>query len=111
MTKLELDGTSLTIEDLRPVYAERPVELAVSAKALKRVQAARALVEECVDSGKAIYGVTTGFGKLKNVSIPRDQLAELQRNLVLSHCCGVGDPLAQDAVRAMMLSTLWTFPS
>jgi histidine ammonia-lyase len=56
-----------------------------------------------VARGDTIYGVTTGFGKLAHVRIPADRLRDLQRNLIRSHASGVGDPLATDAVRAMML--------
>src|SRR5205085_5261020 len=49
------------------------------------------------------YGINTGFGKLADVSIPSDHLRELQVNLVRSHACGVGEPLGDGAVRAMML--------
>jgi len=106
MAALQLDGTSLTIEDLAPVFAGQAVDLAVAPQALKAVQRARALVEKLVASGDAIYGLTTGFGKLKNVKIDRDQLAELQRNLVLSHCCGVGDPLPDFEVRVIQILRL-----
>src|SRR3989442_293699 len=70
---------------------------------LAGLAASRQAVETALARGDTIYGVTTGFGKLAHVRIPADQLGRLQRNLIRSHASGVGDPLAVDAVRAMML--------
>jgi len=103
---LELDGTSLRLEDLRPIFAGEPVRLRVAEAARERVRRARELVERCVRSGEPVYGVTTGFGKLKSVAIPASDILELQRNLVLSHCCGVGDPMPAEEVRAVQVLRL-----
>ncbi|MCR5857672.1 histidine ammonia-lyase [Mesorhizobium sp. J428] len=63
---------------------------------------AAARIAEIAGGGDAVYGVNTGFGKLASVRIPPSDLATLQRNLILSHCCGVGAPLAPDIVRLIM---------
>lgn len=78
-------------------------KVALSPDAIEKMQASRALIERIVDEGRVVYGVSTGFGKLANVNIPREELQELQLNLVRSHACGVGDPLPPAEVRAMML--------
>ncbi len=102
MNTLLLDGHSLSIEDVAAVADERCiVTLAESARA--RMQRTRAVVDAAVAAGVPVYGVNTGFGKLSEVTIPNTQLAALQRNLVRSHAAGVGDPLPQREVRAMML--------
>lgn len=67
------------------------------------VDAAAALVRRAVLGDNAIYGVNTGFGKLANVKIAADDMATLQRNLILSHCCGVGEPLDAATTRLMMI--------
>ena len=67
------------------------------------MQAARAAVEQFVAEGRIIYGITTGFGAFKDRVIPPDQVRELQRNIVMSHAVGVGEPLERAVVRAMML--------
>jgi len=67
-----------------------------------KVEAAASLVREAAQADDAVYGVNTGFGKLANVAIPADQTATLQRNLVLSHCCGVGETLDGATTRLMM---------
>ncbi|ESR23830.1 histidine ammonia-lyase [Lutibaculum baratangense] len=71
-----------------------------SARELVEIGAAR--VSEAARGTAAIYGVNTGFGKLASVKIPAEDTATLQRNLVLSHCCGVGEPLDRHATRLMM---------
>ncbi len=70
------------------------------------VEAAAELVRKAAEGGEAVYGVNTGFGKLASVKIPAEQTEALQRNLILSHCCGVGDPLDEDATRLMMVLKL-----
>jgi histidine ammonia-lyase len=97
-----IDGNSLRIEDVVAVACDfAPV--AVSRSAHERANAARRTVDRLVAEGVAVYGVTTGFGKLSDVVIPPDRLADLQRNLVRSHSAGVGDPMPEREVRAMML--------
>ncbi len=109
MKTLTLDGTSLAVSDLAPILfgdGSEEISLELAPAALERVRAARALVDEVVASGSAVYGLTTGFGKLKNVRIDRADLAELQSNLIVSHCCGVGDPMPLGEVRAVQVLRL-----
>jgi histidine ammonia-lyase len=70
----------------------------------ERITAARAVVEQAVESGEAVYGVTTGFGHLASVRIAPEQKAQLQVNLVRSHAVGMGDPLPREVVRGMMFA-------
>jgi len=67
------------------------------------IEAAAAFVARAAAGDDAVYGVNTGFGKLANVPIAADQTAQLQRNLVLSHCCGVGEALDAPTTRLMMV--------
>ncbi|MCO5296736.1 MAG: histidine ammonia-lyase [Fimbriimonadaceae bacterium] len=99
---LEIDGNALTLEQIAQVALDRePVTLAWSARA--RMTDARHVVDRIVMEGKAVYGVSTGFGKLSDVHVPGSQLRELQLNLVRSHACGLGEPLPEPEVRAMLL--------
>jgi histidine ammonia-lyase len=99
---VHIDGTNLTIPLVKSIAeGNTSVKLADSVRPL--VQAGRDLVEATVKAGKQIYGVTTGFGRLKSVMIDPKDAIELQRNLVLSHCTGVGEPLPEDATRASVL--------
>lgn len=72
-------------------------------ESLVRVNAARRVIDRMADEDQKVYGVTTGFGHLSRVRIPHEQLTELQHNLLRSHAAGVGEPLSEDIVRAMML--------
>lgn len=99
---LLLDGRTLTIDQVNEVaVARRPV--ALDAAALPRIAAARQVVEDVIKSKQVVYGINTGFGYLKNQVIAADQLEALQRNLILSHACGVGTPFAREVVRGIML--------
>lgn len=99
---IELDGQRLTLEQIELVaQGDEQVVLADVARA--RVEAARRVVERIVEEGRVVYGVNTGFGKLSDVVVPREELRELQLNLVRSHACGVGQPLSSEETRAMML--------
>ena len=65
---------------------------------LERVKASAASVDRIVAGGETVYGVNTGFGLLASTRIPAERLAELQRNLILSHSCGLGEPLPRHVV-------------
>lgn len=97
-----VDGHSLRITDLVAVARGRaPAVLAAAAR--DRLLRVRGIVDRLVARNDVVYGITTGFGKLSDVAIPPDRLAELQVNLVRSHAVGVGPSLAEHEVRAMML--------
>ncbi len=96
-----LDGASLGVDDVEAVANGAPVSLAESVA--PRMRATNDIVATIVRDGTVAYGITTGFGKLSEVAIPPDRLAELQVNLVRSHASGVGPLLSEREVRAMML--------
>ncbi|MGC9970895.1 MAG: histidine ammonia-lyase [Bryobacteraceae bacterium] len=97
-----LDGEHLTIEEVVAVAKEgEPVSLAP--EAVQKMLRARAVVERLASADTPVYGVNTGVGLLADVRIPRQDLEQLQRNVVRSHACGVGEPLRRAEVRAMML--------
>jgi histidine ammonia-lyase len=102
MTTLVLDGSSLSLSDIRDVAERhRPVELSPAAAA--RVAKARALVDRVAAGDEPAYGINTGFGTLAEVRIDRKDLRDLQRNLILSHAAGVGQPLSIPEARALLL--------
>lgn len=98
---VEIAGRKLALEEVAAVAAGARVELAGVAR--ERMGASRAAVERLLATGKTIYGVNTGFGKLSEYSISPDELRQLQINLVRSHACGVGEPLSIAETRAMLL--------
>jgi histidine ammonia-lyase len=102
MDKVILNGQALTLAQIEAV-ASRGRGVEVAPEALGRVIESRSLIASILAAGETVYGVNTGFGKLADVRIPADKLAELQINLVRSHAGGVGDPLAEAEARAMLL--------
>jgi len=96
-----LIGDQLSIADVVAVARER-AQVALSSRARARVARARQVVERLVREGRTLYGITTGVGELAGVRISPAQSAQLQVNIVRSHSAGVGDPLPEEVVRAMM---------
>jgi histidine ammonia-lyase len=102
MESLVLDGQALSLAEIEAVALHRcPVQRAPNA--LARVERSRAIIEEMIAAGQTVYGVNTGFGKLADVRIAPERLADLQLNLVRSHAGGVGQPLSEGESRAMLL--------
>src|SRR5580700_3449833 len=98
----ELDESHLTLEQLWRVAAlDEPVRLSDSA--VSAMLRSRAVVERLAEDADAVYAVNTGVGLLADVRVPAEDLEQLQRNVIRSHACGVGPPLAREEVRAMML--------
>jgi histidine ammonia-lyase len=95
-----LSGNDLTFAQLYDV-ALRGEQVQLTASAIERMNASRAVVERLVASGAVAYGINTGFGKLASVRISTEQVRQL--NLVRSHACGVGVPLSEAETRAMIL--------
>lgn len=97
-----LDGRSLTIQDIVNV-ARRGYKVELAPEAKKQVSECADALLKWVAEGRVVYGVTTGFGDLATVVIPRDKSRQLQENLLMSHACGFGEALPEDYVRAIML--------
>lgn len=96
--RLEIAGPSFD-DVVRVARDGARVELTDEART--RMRASRRLVDEVLASGEAVYGINTGFGKLKNKRIEAADLSALQTNLIRSHASGVGEPMAAETVRAM----------
>ncbi len=99
---LMIDGHSLTLDRLAD-WERTPCPVALTDAARERMRANQALVQKVIDEGRVSYGINTGFGAFAKQRISADKVVELQYNLVRSHCCGVGEPLARGLVRRMML--------
>ena len=99
---LDVDGTRLTLAQLREFEARRPqVRLATPAR--ERMDVSLAAVQRAIARGEVSYGINTGFGAFANRVIPAAKTRKLQLNLVRSHACGTGTPLAPHLVRRMLL--------
>src|SRR5271154_630438 len=99
---ISLDGSRLTLDELRRV-AQTSEAVQIDPAALPAMLASRAVVEKLALGDAPVYAVNTGVGLLADVRVPPDELEQLQRNVIRSHACGVGAPLARAEVRAMML--------
>src|SRR6266550_2050326 len=99
---MELNGEQIPLVQLEAV-ALAGEAVRISDLARPRILASRKLIEQIIAQDAVVYGVNTGFGKLAEVRIPREELRQLQLNLVRSHACGIGNPLSEPEVRAMML--------
>src|SRR5438046_5236404 len=99
---MELNGEQISLVELAAV-ALGGEAVHVSSIARPRILAARKLIEEIVARDVVIYGVNTGFGKLSDVRIPHAELHHLQLNLIRSIACGIGNPLYEGEVRALMV--------
>ncbi|MGI3128028.1 histidine ammonia-lyase [Nitratireductor sp. PBL-C9] len=98
---LVLTPGAVTIQDLERIWRDG-VAVRVDPVCYPGIEAAAARIDQIARGNEAIYGVNTGFGKLASVSIPPQDVETLQRNLILSHCCGVGAPLDEAIVRLIM---------
>jgi histidine ammonia-lyase len=102
MDPLFIDGERLTIENIHEVAVDRR-RVALHPSAAQKMARSRAVIEGIVNEDRVVYGVSTGFGKLSDVHLGRDQITPLQHNLVRSHAVGMGDPLTEEETRALML--------
>ncbi len=97
-----LDGTDLGVAEVIAVARlRRPVSIAP--KARHRVDCCRRMIDLLLERREKIYGLTTGFGKLRDITIQGKDVQKLQINLIRSHACGVGEPFDEDVVRAALL--------
>ena len=102
MKNVIITGENLTIHDLIRVSREYAhVELSETAK--NRILESRKIVDDLVENEKVVYGITTGFGKFSNVSITKDESKILQRNLIITHAVGAGEPFNTETTRAIIL--------
>jgi histidine ammonia-lyase len=102
MRGVELTGETLSLNQIGRVAYTREA-IGIGASAHERINQSRKVIEEIVAKGAVVYGVSTGFGKLSDVHVPSEELRQLQLNLVRSHACGIGQPLSEPEVRAMIL--------
>ena len=105
MNEIILDGESLTFDQVLAIAKGEPGKPAVSLSesAEKRVERSARAVEQLLERGEIAYGITTGFGAFKDKIISPEEVRTLQKNIVMSHAVGVGDPFDIETTRAIML--------
>ena len=102
MSKVYLDGNSLNLQDFINVV-RNGYKVELTEEAVKKVKKSREMVDKFVEEERVVYGITTGFGKFSDVNITKEETTQLQRNLIISHSCGVGEPLSEEESRGVML--------
>ena len=102
MKQVIITGNDLKLEDL-VLVCRQDAPVALSAEAKERILASRAMVEKIIDDGQAVYGVTTGFGKFSDVMVSQEECRTLQKNLIITHAVGAGEPFSRDVARGIML--------
>lgn len=103
--ELVLNGQNLSIAHVHQVaYSKKgALKISIDPSAMVKMKASRAFVFDVVKKGKPVYGINTGFGALSSKHIEEKDLAQLQVNLIRSHCTGVGRPFSKEVTRAIML--------
>lgn len=99
---IELKGYGLTLIELKRILFDNE-EVKINEESIKKVARSRKAVEDIVNNEKVVYGITTGFGKFSDVLIEKDDVEELQLNLIHSHACGVGEHFPEIVSRAMLI--------
>ncbi|MEF9983373.1 MAG: histidine ammonia-lyase [Oscillospiraceae bacterium] len=102
MNQVIIGEKNLTIEEFINV-ARGKAQVSLSPNAIERINKSRAVVDGFVDNCDVVYGITTGFGKFSNVSISKEDSALLQKNLIITHAVGAGNPFPEEVVRGMLL--------
>ena len=98
-----ISAEHLTVDRVREIL-ENNIKIDLSEDAKKRIVRCREYLDNKMETQKEpIYGITTGFGSLCNISIDKDQLSQLQKNLVMSHACGTGERVPAEIVKLMLL--------
>lgn len=98
---LVLHPGSVPLATLEQIYREN-LAVRIDPSFHAGVEKAASRIAEIAAGDAPVYGINTGFGKLASIRIAPEDVATLQRNLILSHCCGVGEPLSEDIVRLIM---------
>lgn len=97
-----LTGEDLSLYDIHIVCCH-DVPVALSEEAKERILTSRKTVDDLVAEGKTVYGITTGFGKFSDVCISQDECKLLQKNLIITHAVGAGEPFSREVSRGIML--------
>lgn len=100
-TTLLIQPGELSLDEIRQIW-RGDLQLELPDSAIAAMDASSAIVKKIIDKADAAYGINTGFGKLAHTRIPDEDLEQLQKNLILSHSVGVGEPLAADVVRLIV---------
>lgn len=102
METVKITGHTLTLEEVAAVCRNN-AKVVLSEEAKENILASRQVVDQLVEEERVVYGITTGFGRFSNVTISQDECKLLQKNLIITHAVGAGDPFPRDIARGIML--------
>ncbi|MGO1371534.1 MAG: histidine ammonia-lyase [Senegalia sp. (in: firmicutes)] len=102
MENIIIDGENLNLEQFIDVVRNNK-KIELSEESIKNMNKSRELVDRYVEEEKVVYGITTGFGKFSDVIVSKEDTKKLQKNLIISHSCGVGKGFDEEVVRGVML--------
>ena len=102
METVKITGHTLTLEEVAAVCRNN-AKVVLSEEAKANILASRQVVDQLVEEERVVYGITTGFGRFSNVTISQDECKLLQKNLIITHAVGAGDPFPRDIARGIML--------
>ena len=102
METVQITGHTLTLEELAAVCRDN-AKVVLSEEAKANILASRQVVDQLVEDDAVVYGITTGFGRFSNVTISQEECKLLQKNLIITHAVGAGDPFPRDVARGIML--------
>ena len=105
MGTYQLNGQNLTIEIVEAI-AKKGEKVQISPESEKKIVRCRNFLEEKLASETKVYGLNTGIGEFVDIVLNREELIDFQKNLILSHAVGVGDPLPEEVVRAAIVSRI-----
>ena len=102
METVLITGRTLTLDEVAAV-CRKNAKVVLSDEARENILASRQVVDKLVDDDAVVYGITTGFGRFSNVTISQEECKLLQKNLIITHAVGAGDPFPRDVARGIML--------
>ena len=102
MENVLITGRTLTLDEVAAV-CRKNAKVVLSDEARENILASRQVVDKLVDDDAVVYGITTGFGRFSNVTISQEECKLLQKNLIITHAVGAGDPFPRDVARGIML--------
>ncbi len=102
MNKIIITGETLTLEEI-VLVCRNYCQVELSQIAIEKINKSRKVVDDFVENGDVIYGITTGFGKFSDVTISKDESRLLQKNLIITHAVGAGNPFSTEIVRGIIL--------
>ncbi len=102
-SEFKIDGNSITLDSFYVAVSDADVHFVIADAAVEKMKKSRDYIEARIQTGEVMYGVNTGFGAFSSVRISDSEIEQLQKNLIRSHCVGIGKPFGKDQSKGMMI--------